>query len=169
MLEGLFILDEYIPLIVRARGGEDSAAPVVVLVVWIGLLIGGEIAARRPALSGRALGSALIGGVGVMTIAFASSSVWTLILIGVGYAALQTVWIATDARLQERTPSDTRATVTSVRGVGSAATSMLAFVVIGAMAEGDDPTPGQFVVLASLAVAGLLVVRWLPRPAAMET
>ena len=89
-------------------------------------------------------------------------------LVGLGYAALQATWIATDARLQERTPGATRATVTSVRGFGSASISMIAFVVIGAMADGDDPTPGQFVVLAALAVAGLLVVRWLPRPAEME-
>ncbi len=168
LLEGLFIVDEYVPLIARARGGDDSAAPVIVLVVWVGLLIGGEIAARRPARPGWALGSALIGGVVVMTGAFISSSVWALMLVGLGYASLQAAWIATDARLQERTPSDTRATVTSVRGVGSATTSMLAFVVIGAMADGDDPTPGNFVVLTALALAGLLVVRWLPQPAEMD-
>jgi hypothetical protein len=39
---------------------------------------------------------------------------------------------------------------------------MLAFVVIGAMSDGDDPTPGHFVVLGALAIAGLLVIRWLP-------
>ena len=167
MLEGLFIVDEYVPLLVRARGGIDAQASVVVFVVWVGLLVGGEVAARRPSLSGRLLGTTLIGGVAVMTLAFVTSSVWTLMLVGVGYAALQAVWIATDARLQERTPSDTRATVTSVRGFGSATISMIAFVVIGAMADGDDPTPGQFVVLAALVVAGVLVVRWLPRPAEM--
>lgn len=169
MLEGLFIVDEYVPLLVRARGGVDAQASVVVLVVWVGLLVGGEVAARRPALSGRVLGTTLIAGVTVMTFAFVTSSVWTLMLVGIGYAALQAVWIATDARLQERTPSDTRATVTSVRGVGSATISMAAFIVIGAMADGDDPTPGQFVVLAALAIAGVLVVRWLPRPAEMGT
>lgn len=169
MLEGLFIVDEYVPLLVRARGGVDAHASLVVLVVWIGLLAGGEVAARRPSLSGRVLGVTLIGGVAVMTLAFVTSSVWTLMLVGIGYAALQAVWIAADARLQERTPSDTRATVTSVRGFGSATISMAAFVVIGALADGDDPTPGQFVVLAALAIAGVLVVRWLPRPAEMGT
>lgn len=162
VLEGLFILDEYIPLLVRARGGADSAAPVVVFVVWLGLLAGGELAARRIELSGRVLGGLLVVGVGITTIAFVSASVWTLALIAVGYGALQTTWIATDARLQERAPAATRATVTSVRGFGGAAVSMTAFAVIGVMSDGDDPTPGHFVVLGALAVAGLLVIEWLP-------
>lgn len=45
---------------------------------------------------------------------------------------------------------------------------MIAFVVIGAMADADDPTPGHIPVLAVLAVAGILIVRWLPEPAQME-
>ena len=168
MLEGLFILDEYLPLIVRARGGADAAAPVIVLAVWVGLLGGGEVAARRPRLAEPDPRHRRMGGVAVMTGAFLSDAVWTLALVGVGYGALQTVWIATDARLQERTPPATRATVTSVRGFGGATVSMLAFVVIGAMSDGDDPTPGHFVVLAALALAGGLVVRWLPERAEME-
>ncbi len=88
-------------------------------------------------------------------------------LIAVAYGALETVWITTDARMQERTPAATRATVTSVRGFGGATVSLVAFVVIGAMSDGDDPTPGHFVVLAALALAGLLVVRWLPERAEM--
>ena len=168
LLSGLFILDEYLPLLARARGGDDSAAPIIVFVVWIGLLVGGEVAARAPALTGRALGSALIAGVVVTTGAFVTDSVWTLMLVAVGYATLELVWINTDARLQERAPAATRATVASVRGFGSAAISMVAFTVIGAMSNGDDPTPGHFPVLAALALAGVLVILWLPRPAELE-
>lgn len=162
MLEGLFILDEYVPLLARARGAEDSAAPVIVFVVWLGLLAGGELAARRTDLSGHVLGWLLVGGVGVTTIAFLTDSVWTLMLIAVGYGALEATWIATDARLQEHAPASTRATVTSVRGFGGAKVSMLAFVVIGMMSDGDDPTRGHFVVLGALALSGFLVIRWLP-------
>lgn len=169
LLEGLYILDEYVPLIARARGGSDAAAPIIVFVVWIGLLAGGELAARCPDLGGRALGILLVGAVGITTIAFASDGVWTLMLVAVAYGALEAVWIASDARLQERTPAATRATVTSVRGFGGATVSMVAFVVIGAMADGDDPTPGHFVVLAALAIVGILVVRWLPRRGEMES
>lgn len=165
MLEGLYILDEYVPLLSRARGGADSAAPIIVLAVWVGLLVGGEVAARRTDIGSGALGVAVITGVGITTIAFLTTSVWTLMLIAVGYGALETARLTTDARMQERTPAATRATVTSVRGFGGAAVSMVAFVIIGAMADGDDPTPGHFVVLAALAVVGILVIRWVPGPA----
>ena len=164
LLGGLFILDEYLPLLARERGGDDSAAPIIVFVVWLGLLAGGEFAARRTELGGRQLGPILIVGVAVTTVAFATGSVWSLMLVAIGYGTLEATWIAADARLQERTPAATRATVTSVRGFGGAAVSMLAFVVIGAMSDGDDPTPGHFVVLAALAIAALLVIRWLPGP-----
>lgn len=100
--------------------------------------------------------------VGVGTVAFATTRVWTLALVAVTYGALEATHIAADAKLQERVPAATRATVASTRGFGSAAISMVAFVVIGALADGDDPTPGYFVVLAALAAAGALVYRWLP-------
>jgi hypothetical protein len=167
LLEGLFLLDEYLPLLTRARGGADASASIIVLVVWIGLLIGGEVAARRPDLSGRALGSSLVVGCAVMAVAFAADSVWALGLVAIGYGALDTTWIATDARLQERADPAARATVTSLRGFGSATVSMIAFAVVGALSRGDDPTPGLLVMVAALAAAGALVARWLPerRPA----
>lgn len=168
MLEGLFLIDEYVPLLSRARGGSDAVAPVIVLVVWIGLLIGGEVAARRPALPGWLLGAGLIVAMAVTALAFVGDAVWMLALVGVGYAVLETVWIASDARLQEHARGSTRATVTSIRGFGSALVSMTMFVVIAAMADGDDPTPGLFVMVAALAGAGALVVRWLPRPATRD-
>ncbi len=161
-LEGLFLIDEYVPLLTRARGGSDQAAPIIVLVVWIGLLIGGEVAARRPNLSGRALGSALVGAMAVTAVAFVSDLVLALALVAIGYAVLETVWVTTDARLQERTSDVSRATVTSVRGFGSACVSMAMFAVIGIMSNGNDPTPGLFVMIAALAAAGALIARWLP-------
>ncbi len=168
ILSGLFILDEYLPLLVRARGGGDAIAPVVVLAVWVGLLIGGEVAARYPAIRSRTLGLLLTGSMALTSVAFLSDSIWLLALVAVAYACLELAWVATDARLQERSPAATRATVTSVRGFGSATISMIAFVVIGAMAAGDDPTPGHLPVLGVLAVTGAVIVRWLPEPAQMD-
>ncbi|MDH3681676.1 MAG: hypothetical protein OEV40_17205, partial [Acidimicrobiia bacterium] len=167
LLEGLFLLDEYIPLLSRARGAPDAAAPVIVLVVWIGLLLGGEVAARRPALPGSLLGLALVAATGLTALSLIGDAVWALALIAVGHAALETVWITSDARLQERATRATRATVTSVRGFGSACVSMAMFAVIAMLSDGDDPTPGLFVLVATLAAAGLLIVRWLPPQAAV--
>ncbi len=169
MLEGLFLLDEYIPLVVRDRGGSDSSAPIIVFVIWVGLLAGGEIAARHPDLPGRMLGTGLIIGSGVMALAFVADSVWSLALVGFGYCTLEMTWIAADARLQERTPSATRATVTSVRGFGSASVAMAAFAVVAVLSDGDDPTPGLFVMLAAIGIAGFLIIRWLPERRASTT
>ena len=169
LLEGLFLIDEYLPLLSRARGGGDDAAPLIVLVVWIGLLIGDELAARRPWLPGTILGFALTASMAVTALAFVGGAVWLLALVAVGYAVLEVVWITTDARLQERANAATRATVTSVRGFGSACVSMTMFAIIGLLSNGDDPTPGLLVMVGTLAAAGLLLVAWLPAAASTQT
>ena len=162
MQEGLFLIDDYLPLVTRERGGADSSASIIVLIVWIGLLCGGELSARRPDLASRTLGSIVIAGSVVMAVALLTDRLWPLALIAIGYGALEAAWIATDARLQERAPSATRATVTSVRGFGSASIAMVAFVIVGTLSEGDDPTRGLLVALAATALAGVLIIRWLP-------
>jgi MFS family permease len=168
MLEGLFLFDEYVPLLSRARGGTDADAAVIVLVVWIGLLIGGEAAARFPGITGRRAGTALLAGVAVTATSLLTDPVWTLALLAVGYGIHEIAWIPTDARLQERAPPKTRATVTSVRGFGSATVSMTFFAIVAVMANGDDPTPGLLAALGLLAVAGILLIAWLPGPSHAE-
>jgi len=162
MQEGLFVIDDYIPLVTRQRGGVDWNASIVVLIVWIGLLAGGELAARRPNLSSGMLGTTMVIGSAVMAVALLLDRVWPLVLIAIGYGAFEATRIASDARLQNRLPTATRATVTSVRGFGSASISMAAFVLVGLMSDGDDPTPGLLVIISITAVAGILIIRWLP-------
>lgn len=162
LLEGLFLFDEYVPLLSRDRGGSDSSAAVIVLIVWIGLLVGDEIAARRPDLRGRTLGTLVLGGTAVTATALLTDAVWTLALLAVGYLVHEVAWIPTDARLQARADPQTRATVTSVRGFGSATVAMLFFAVVGLLSDGDDPTPGLLAALLALVIAGALLIVWLP-------
>lgn len=162
LLEGLFLFDEYVPLLSRDRGGSDASAAVIVLVVWIGLLVGGEIAARRPDLRGRTIGTSILLATVVTATALLTDAVWTLALVAIGYCVHEIAWIPTDARLQERADPHTRATVTSVRGFGSATVAMLFFAVVGLLSDGDDPTPGLLAALLVLAATGVLVVAWLP-------
>jgi MFS family permease len=164
LLEGLFLFDEYVPLLSRARGGSDAAAPIIVLVVWVGLLLGGEVAARRPDLRGVTVGPWLLGGVVITTVALTTDPVWTLALLAVGYGIHEIAWIPTDARLQERATPATRATVTSVRGFGASIVSRLFFAVVATLSNGDDPTPGLLAALGLLAVASVLLIAWLPPP-----
>lgn len=164
LLEGLFLFDEYVPLLSRARGGSDAAASLIFFVVWVAMLAGGEVAARRPGVRGVTLGVALLGGTAVTATALLTQPVWTLALLAVGYGIHELAWVPTDARLQERATPATRATVTSVRGFGSNSISMLFFVVVAVLAAGDDPTPGLVVALGLLAIAGVLLIAWLPPP-----
>jgi len=162
LLEGFFLFDEYVPLLSRARGGSDAASPVIVFIVWVALLIGGEVAARRPDVRGVSVGSALILGTGVTATALLTDPVWTLTLVAIGYGIHEVAWIPTDARLQERASPRVRATVTSVRGFGSGVVSMSFFAVVALSADGDDPTPGLLAALVLLAITGVLVIAWLP-------
>ena len=162
LLSGLFLFDEYVPLLSRARGGSDASASVIVLVVWVALLLGGEVAARRPNLRGLTAGAGLVAGVAVTALALTTDPVWTLALLAVCYGVHAIAWIPTDARLQERATPATRATVTSVRGFGSSIVSMVFFALVAVLSNGDDPTRGLLAALGLLAVTGMLVIAWLP-------
>lgn len=162
LLEGLFLFDEYVPLLARDRGGSDWSAAAIVLVVWVGLLVGGEIAARRPDLRGRTIGSLVLVGAAATATALLTDAVWTLALVAIGYLVHEVAWIPTDARLQERTDPHTRATVTSVRGFGSATVAMVFFAVVALRSDGDDPTPGLLTALLALIATGVLLIAWLP-------
>lgn len=163
VLGGLFIVDEYMHLVARERGAPAYAIPLIVAVVWAGLLLGGELAARRPNLSPATLAALLAGGAAIMATGLLAGSPWPLLLIAVGYGALQTVWVITDARFQAVIPSVTRATVTSIRALGSGLVSVVALALIGALAQGDDPSPGLVVVAAALAGLGVAVRSWVPK------
>ncbi|MEZ5297133.1 MAG: MFS transporter [Ilumatobacteraceae bacterium] len=162
LLEGLFMFDEYVPLLSRARGGSDGAAPIIVLVVWVALLLGGELAARRPDIRGVTVGIGVLLGCGVTATALLTDPVWTLALLAVGYGIHEVAWIPTDARLQERASPRVRATVTSVRGFGSASVSIVFFAIVAVMSNGDDPTPGLLAAIGLLALTGVLLIAWLP-------
>jgi len=139
-----------------------SLVPVFVLIVWVGLLAGGEVAARLPFLSGRKLGSSLVVGAGAMAVAISVDGLWLLALVGVGYAMLEMVRVLGDARMQERIPAATRATTTSVRSFLSALILVVGFAVVGALSSGDDPSRGLLPIVGALALTGLAVFRWLP-------
>jgi hypothetical protein len=170
-VEGLFIFDEYVPLLARDRGASDATVPILVLIVWVGLLVGGEVIARRPSIAGRTVGLLLLAGAVAMTLAIVATPLWTLPLIGVGYIALQAGWVTIDARLQERVGPQNRATVTSVKGFLAGLISGFGFVMIGLTTRGSDARPGLYVAVAVIGALGLRVIRWLPdrRPADLDT
>lgn len=161
-LEGLLVIDEYVPILAVHRGADEAVVPLFVLSVFVGVVAGGELAACRPRLPGRTLGRAVIGGAILTGVAVAVTPAWPLVLIGAGYVALETLWIIGDARLQERIEASTRATVTSVRSFLSNLVGIAAFGVVALLASGGDPSPGLLGVALGLAIVGVLAIRWVP-------
>ncbi len=149
VFEGLYVLDEYLPLLGEVRGAPAETIPLLVLTIWIGVVAGGELAARVGQVSRGAVAGLLVLASASMFVGLGLGHWAWLGAIGVGYAWLQVAWVTVDARLQEHLHRGTRATVTSVRAWGSGLTSVMAFAGVGALARGDDPTPG------GLAVAGV--------------
>lgn len=165
VIEGLFVVDEYVPILARDRGASDTVVPVLVLVVWVGLLVGGEVAARRPDLSPPVLGVSLAAGAALMALAVRSRALTPLVLVGVGYAAQNLAHVIGDARLQERIAPRHRATITSIRSFVGGILATTAFVVIAAMSGGEDARNGLYVVLAVLAIAAIASARLVPAAA----
>ncbi|MCB0969539.1 MAG: hypothetical protein KDB37_22095, partial [Ilumatobacter sp.] len=111
---------------------------------------------------GVTVGIGVVLGCGVTATALLTDPVWTLALLAVGYGIHEVAWIPTDARLQERASPRVRATVTSVRGFGSASVSIVFFAIVAAMSNGDDPTPGLLAAIGLLGLTGVLLIAWLP-------
>ena len=87
---------------------------------------------------------------------------WAVGLVGVGYAFMNTAWIVSEARLQERAPSAQRATVASVVAFFANVLSALVFLVVAGLSRGDDPTLGVVVCAAGVLVAAAWIVGYLP-------
>ena len=159
---GLAILDEYVPLLARNRGLDDPFVPLVFLSVWIGLLVGGEVAARQPAPRPIGLAALVVVGGATALSALTTNTVWTLPLIAIAYAAIELTWVVADARMQAHVPAHVRATMTSVREFGVGAVAGMALAVTGIMSDDGDPTSGLIVVAVALIATGPLVAQ-LPR------
>jgi len=166
LIAGLFVVDEYVPLLARARGASDEVVPLIVLTVWLGLILGGEVAARYPDMHSSTLATALLAGTAIAAVVIALDSPWALAGIGVAYGATEATWVISDARFQAAAPRATRATVTSVRGLGAGLVAGLAFLLVAVLTTDDDPTPGLHWVIGLLALASFLVWRWVPNRSA---
>ncbi|WP_047869535.1 MFS transporter [Nocardiopsis sp. RV163] len=112
-------LDEYVPLLVAESGVHAATVPVAVLVVWAFVLLGGLLAGPASRLPARVL--AVLVGLAAPAIAAGALQDGPVgwVLIGVGFGLCQTAGVVADARLQDRITGPSRATVTSLAGLGT--------------------------------------------------
>jgi MFS family permease len=137
-------VEEYFPLLLAGWGIPTAAVPLAAVPIVLGGTVGaalGGAAARLPAWA-----LAAILGTAMVLLGVAAG----VIAVAAFYGGYRAVLVALDARLQERIASATRATVTSVAGLG---TELATFAVYAAWAAGGAPL---------LAAGGLLIAAALP-------
>ncbi|MFF3561483.1 MFS transporter [Streptomyces sp. NPDC002574] len=155
LLAGAAALDEYVPLLARATGVSTPLVPVLVLLVTAGATAGGWLAGRgmrwAPAAPAAA-GLCLAAGAGT-----ASGHPAGLLAVAVAFGVFDWAGAAADARLQELLGDRTRATVTSLAGLGSEAAALLLFGLWALGSGWAGPAP-LFAVAGLPFLAGALLL-----------
>lgn len=156
-------LDEYVPLLAAATGAAASAVPLLVLVVWAGVTAGALLVGRGERLSGRATGVLLAGGAAATAAGALSGHPAGLLLVGAGFLVFQLTDVLVDARLQAAITGPSRATVTSLAGLGSGAGTLAVYAAYAALSgHASHGTVFALLVLPYLAVAAALCARPAP-------
>ncbi|MGW5670266.1 MFS transporter, partial [Micromonospora sp. NPDC003776] len=159
-------LDEYTGLLARDTGVADAAVPLLLLLLWAGMTVGGLLAPAGERLT--------TGGyAGLLVLAAAALAAGALIgrpvgfvLLAVAFAAFQLATVLADARLQARITGAARATVTSVAGMATDLTIVAFYAAYGLVAGATgNAVAFALAALPYLAVALRLVLRRpLPEP-----
>lgn len=153
-------LDEYVTLLALDIGVPTARIPLVVVVVYAGVTLGGLLGGVANRLSRTAEAGILgIAGAALVAGALAGHPVGFL-AIAVGFAGVQLVEIGAGERLQQAIDGASRATVTSLAGLGTELATMSVFAGYGAASIGWD----QGVVFAAFAAGYLLLAAGRVRP-----
>ncbi|MBM0202163.1 MFS transporter [Micromonospora sp. STR1s_5] len=146
-------LDEYTPLLALDTGVTVQAVPLLLLLLWAGVTVGGLLAPAGERLGSRGY-AALLGLVGV---ALAAGALLRhpagFVLLAVAFGAAQLATVLADARLQARITGTSRATVTSLAGMATDVLIIVTYAGYGLLAT----AAGNAVAFALTAGAYLVV------------
>nr|WP_255218592.1 MFS transporter [Gordonia paraffinivorans] len=168
-------LDEYLPLLVgsfvtgtagaaSAGGDEGVAAPQTVALLMVVVSVGdicGALAAgrfRRPA----AIGPAVALAAAILVVVSLWGHPAGVVGVAVAFGVFGWALVVAEAALQDRLDSESRATVTSLAGMGEELVALLAFAAWAAGSVRFDPP-----VLFALAAVPYLLVPYLASAGAM--
>jgi MFS family permease len=144
-------VEEYFPLIVVGWGVPTAFVPVADLPIVLAGVVGAALAGRAGRLGSVSLAVVLGAAMFLFGAAGLADHPAGIAAVAVFYGAYRCVLVVVDARLQERIESRSRATVTSVAGIG---TDIATFGVYAAWALGAIPL---------VAALGVLIAVTLPR------
>ncbi|MCZ7437395.1 MFS transporter [Micromonospora sp. WMMC241] len=149
-------LDEYTGLLARDTGVAEVTVPLLLLLVWGGMTVGGLLAPWGERLSHR-------GYAGLLVVAAAATAGGALLrhpvgflLLALAFAAFQLATVLADVRLQARITGEARATVTSLAGMTTDLTTVAFYGGYGLLA-GALGIPAAFAVAV---LPYLLVALW---------
>ncbi|MEU4556017.1 MFS transporter [Micromonospora violae] len=146
-------LDEYTPLLALDTGVGAQAVPLLLLLLWAGVTVGGLLAPAGERLGSRGY-PALLALVGV---ALAGGALLRhpagFVLLAVAFGAAQLATVLADARLQARITGTSRATVTSLAGMATDVLIIVTYAGYGLLAT----VAGNAVAFALTAGAYLVV------------
>ncbi|MEE6257314.1 MFS transporter [Plantactinospora sonchi] len=151
-------LEEYTSLL----AGEVVAAPTVpllVLLVWAGVMLGGLLTPVGQRLGRGWFAATVALAAGALAVGALSGRPSGFVLIALAYCALQMVGLVLDVRLQESISGPSRATVTSLAGLG---TELITITLYGGYAFASG-FAGHGGVVALCAVPYLVVAMVLVR------
>jgi MFS family permease len=146
-------VEEYFPLLLADWGFSVAAVPMACLPILlagaVGAALGGRANRLRPWALAAILGAAML----LFGAAGLAAHPAGLVAVAAFYGGYRAVLVVVDARLQERIASSSRATVTSVAGVGI---DMATFGLLAVWALGEAPLTALFGLVIATALPLLL-------------
>ncbi|MFG3708102.1 MFS transporter [Micromonospora sp. NPDC047670] len=146
-------LDEYTPLLARDTGVAEATVPLLLLLTWIGVSVGGLLAPAGERLTTRGYAGLLA----VSAVALAAGALLArpvgFVLVAAAFCGFQVATVLAEARLQARITGGSRATVTSLAGMATDVTIIAVYAGYGLLATGA----GNGVAFAVAAVPYLFV------------
>lgn len=128
-------LEEYTSLLASDTGVSVPVVSLLELLVWAGAMSGGLLAPVGQRMTARAFaGTLALAALALGTGAISRQPVG-FVLIAVAFGGFQMASVVADARLQERITGTSRATVTSLAGLGTDLTTVLVYGAYAAASQ----------------------------------
>jgi MFS family permease len=137
VLLGVTSVDEYVPLLIRSTGVGPTALTLLVGLVTAGFAVGGLFAGRGV----RWVAPGLVVGGGFLAAGALSGRPAGIVLVAAAFGVAQWAHAAVEARLQDHISDESRATVTSLAGIGTEAVGIAIFAgyALGSLWIGPGP------------------------------
>ncbi|MFJ8582177.1 MFS transporter [Micromonospora sp. NPDC093277] len=150
-------LDEYTGLLARDTGVAEATVPLLLLLLWAGLTVGGLLAPVGERLTNGGYAGLLVLAASALAAGALAGRPAGFVLLAVAFAAFQLATVLADVRLQARITGPARATVTSVAGMATDLTIVVFYAGYGLVAG----VTGNRVAFALSALPYLAVAAWL--------